>query len=317
MLYLILWLNYFSSSTETDINGVIYIQSNNNHSKIKTKHEQIISNLINALQPTNRNITLLITSCGRLDLLNETISSFLHFYPHQKYPLHEKIIIDDSRNINISQQLIASYFPEFQIILTSDNEYEQKFKHRDERITNAMDKIFKQVTTEWIYKLEDDWKFLRGDFVDESFDIFETSLPHKYKSNKLTNTYPANYRNADKNRSAMDHYFYNSAAIYSVVLCWNMYRQRIWVNRTYLYEYKESKWYDMKYHLKRNVLWGGYSFNAGLQPTFLYKMYGNFLSPKGEGGRSEMMIRDGFKVALMAPPACDHIGRDRHVTILE
>ena len=129
----------------------------------------------------------------------------------------------------------------------------------------------------------------------------------------LVNTYPYGYRNPHGNRSEVEHWWYNPEQIYSVVLCWNMYRQKIWCNRTYLYEYKKSRWYNMRYHLKRGVTWGGFSFNAGLMPTFLYGLYGRFFSPMGEWGKSEQMIQDGFKVALTAPPACDHIGRGRHV----
>ena len=179
------------------------------------------------------------------------------------------------------------------------------------------------MTTEWIYHLEDDWIFMREGFIDESFDIFEQSVPAKYQTghewkdkwdlNVETNTFPNRYRDPEYNHSRMDHYFFDPHNLYSVVLCWNMYRSKTWCNRTYLYEYKGSKWYDMKYHLKRGVTWGGFSFNAGLQPKFLYDMYGEYLAPGGEWARSEKMIGEGFRVALMAPPACDHIGRDRHV----
>ena len=69
----------------------------------------------------------------------------------------------------------------------------------------------------------------------------------------------------------------------------------------------------MKWKEKRGVTWGGFSFNAGLQPSFLYDIYGEYLAPGGEWERSEKMIGEGFRVALMAPPACDHIGKWEHV----
>lgn len=110
-----------------------------------TRRQDIINKLTEALRPENRRVTLLINSCGRLHLLNRTITSFLKYYPHKKYPIHEKIIIDDCRNATVAHDLIAKYYPDFEIVFTANNEYEQKFTHRDERITNAMDKIWKQV----------------------------------------------------------------------------------------------------------------------------------------------------------------------------
>ena len=167
LLYFILW--HESPSTEMNSspqNNVVFIKepkSKQNtqydmHNKPKiipttssptkppiSRRQDIINHLIYALQPENRKITLVINSCGRLDLLNETITSFLKYYPHKKYPLHEKMIIDDCRQTNTAHELIKQYYPQFQIILTANNQYEKKFTHRDERITNAMDKIWKQV----------------------------------------------------------------------------------------------------------------------------------------------------------------------------
>eukprot|EP01084_Bolivina_argentea_P045559 83872_1 len=227
------------------------------------RRQHIINNITWSLRPENRQITLIINSCGRLDLLNQTINSFKKYYPHKKYPLFEKIIVDDCRNKTIAHELINNFYPEFQIILTGNNDFENDYTHRDERITFAMDKIYNQVTTPWIYHIEDDWIFSRKGFIDESFDIFETGISSKYQSglnwtnkigiNGLVNKFPNNYRKPEGNQTGIDHFFYNSDTIYSVVLCWNMYRQRMWCNRTYLYEYKGSQWYNMKYHLKRGV----------------------------------------------------------------
>ena len=283
----------------------------------------IIDHLTWALLPENRNITLIINSCGRLDLLNRTITSFDRYYPSDRYPLYEKIIVDDSRNSEVAHQLIDRYYPEFAIIFTANNGFESSFTQRDQRITFAMDKLYSQVTTPWIYHIEDDWEFLKKGFIDQSFDIFESTISEDDQTGSkwvapggrigLNNTFPDQYRNPHRRGTDYDHFFYNPDQLYSVVLCWNMYREKQWCNRTFLYEYKSAKWYNMEYHFKRGVTWGGFSFNAGLQPTFLYKMYGKFFSPAGEWGKSEQMIRDGFTVALMGPPACDHIGRQRHV----
>ncbi len=66
---------------------------------------------------------MIINSCGRLDLLSQTIESFEKY---DKYPLHERIIIDDSRNESMAHELINRYYPKYQIILTSNNEFTQQ-----------------------------------------------------------------------------------------------------------------------------------------------------------------------------------------------
>ena len=48
-------------------------------------------------------VTVVITSCGRLDLLDKTLSSFMEF---NTYPIEKFIIIDDKRiafNLNTKQ----------------------------------------------------------------------------------------------------------------------------------------------------------------------------------------------------------------------
>ena len=292
---------------------------------ISERRRIIREKFIWALKPENRRITLIINSCGRLDLLSKTIKSFEKHYPHNKYPLYERIIVDDSRNESFAHELINRYYPKYEIILTSDNEFENNYTQRDERITYAMDKLYSQVTTPWIYHIEDDWLFTRYRFIQQSFDIFETTIPEKFQTGKkwgLINKFgdESAYRYPESNHDEIEHFWFDPNTIYSVVLCWNMYRKRPFCNRTYLYEYKDSQWYNMKYHVKKDdfwgsVTWGGFSFNAGLQPTFLYEMYGKFFSPMGEWGKSQQLIKDGFKIALMAPPACDHIGRGRHIVV--
>eukprot|EP01084_Bolivina_argentea_P045560 83873_1 len=341
-----------SDIIDAEVNNILiptfeYINTSNSNPDLQQQYKE---KLVWALKPENRKITLLINSCGRLNLLNKTITSLMQYWPHSKYPLHEKILIDDSRNATVAQILLDRYFPEFEIVLTAYNRFEKSYINRDQRITLAMDKIFKQVTTPWIYHIEDDWMFTRSGFIKESFDIFETNVDEKYQTgnewynteclrfrNKheshrislcpaplsgLNNTYPYDYRHYDRyyhpevirDLEPMDHFWYNPNDKYSIVLCWTMYKQKNWINRTFLYEYKDSKWYEMQYFIKDNVMWGGFSFNSGLMPTHVYDMYiKRFYSAKGEWGMSQKLIDHGFKVALLASFACDHIGKGKHV----
>eukprot|EP01083_Nonionella_stella_P000549 1558_1 len=348
-IYYILMLRHdsFHSRTVAITDNTILVDSASNNMSstihVLTAYKE---QLTLALRPENRNITLIINSCGRLDLLNTTITSFMQYWPHGKYPLHEKMIIDDSRDNDIAKALIDRYYPSFEILLTADNQFETHYINRDERITFAMDKAFKQVSTSWIYHIEDDWEFIRYNFVDESFDIFETSIDNTLQTGKqwinseckryenenikeecpapmtgLNNTYPNNYRHGDRDRperwrgQPLDHFFFNPHQKYSIVVCWTLNNRNNFINKTFLYEYKDAKWYDMQYFLKHYVTWGGFSFNSGLLPTALYRLLiKDFFSPKGEWGVSQLLIKHGFKVALLGKVACNHIGKARHIT---
>ncbi|OTD27203.1 glycosyl transferase family 2, partial [Escherichia coli] len=49
-------------------------------------------------------VTLVITSCGRFELLEKTISSLVN-----RYPFTEKIIIEDSGNVKVINKIKEKY----------------------------------------------------------------------------------------------------------------------------------------------------------------------------------------------------------------
>ena len=106
-----------------DMKYIIEIDDINHTQFIFDKENEILINeLYTALQPENRNITLIVTSCNRLDFLQTTISSFLKYYPHSKYPLFEKILIEDCKNLTSNKLLMDLYGDSFHLVFTSSFE---------------------------------------------------------------------------------------------------------------------------------------------------------------------------------------------------
>jgi len=107
------------------------------------------------------NVTLVLTSCNRVDLLERTLRSLgkelLESIPH-------KIIVDDS-----GDPAVRNYFSQFseregwQILLNEENIGQP----------HSVDKAYSLVKTPYIFHCEDDWEFTNTSFLSECLDILE------------------------------------------------------------------------------------------------------------------------------------------------
>ncbi|MDO0901333.1 glycosyltransferase, partial [Enterobacter hormaechei] len=78
-------------------------------------------------------VSLVITSCGRIDLLNKTIESLL-----DKYKFDQKIIIEDSGKNSAIREIEKNYGDEFIVIVNEKNIGQIK----------SIDKAYKAVTSD-------------------------------------------------------------------------------------------------------------------------------------------------------------------------
>jgi hypothetical protein len=101
-------------------------------------------------------VTVVVTSCGRFDLLQETLFSF---FQYNTYPIHQLIITEDSGNA--VPDFIYTYHPNTVVINPPQKEGQIK----------SIDRSYSIVTTEFIFHLEDDWCFYREGFIEESLAI--------------------------------------------------------------------------------------------------------------------------------------------------
>jgi len=107
------------------------------------------------------NVTVTVTSCGRLDLLQKTLSSFSK---HNTYPIERVLVIDDSggkHNWHPIEEIIESITPNYEIIINPKNIGQYK----------SLDILYPKVNTKWTFHSEDDWLFKSSGFIEKSLEL--------------------------------------------------------------------------------------------------------------------------------------------------
>ena len=108
-------------------------------------------------------VTAVITSCGRFDLLEETLDSFFEF---NTYPIKKIIITEDSTEGKKLEKLISKYKDKkqnFQLIVNKTRLGQLK----------SIDKAYREIDTKYIFHCEDDWKFLKSGFIEKSMKLLK------------------------------------------------------------------------------------------------------------------------------------------------
>ena len=103
-------------------------------------------------------VTMVVTSCGRQDLLERTLDSFLQ---HNTYPIKEIIVIEDGDG-DLNLPLMDKY-REHPITWLATG-------HRVGQVA-AIDIAYKAVTTDYIFHCEDDWQFFAPGFIEKSMVV--------------------------------------------------------------------------------------------------------------------------------------------------
>lgn len=111
-----------------------------------------------------KNITLVLTSCGRLDLLQKTVESI---HPEILVNTKQNILIDDSGNRSIHEQIESnSFFSNWKKLYNEVNIGQPK----------SVDKAYSFVDTDYIFHCEDDWIFdCHYDFIFESIKVLQSN----------------------------------------------------------------------------------------------------------------------------------------------
>lgn len=114
----------------------------------------------------DRDITICLTSCGRFDLLEKTISSLVSYWdgkPPAAFLIHEdsgilpnELAIDLNRFLKRHWQIEAKW--------TVSNGKGQ---------VHAIDSLYTQVQTPYIFHCEDDWEFYQTGFIADSRSVLE------------------------------------------------------------------------------------------------------------------------------------------------
>lgn len=132
------------------------VRDSNEISDIRLKQQNHLINFTNK----NDDITVVITSCDRPDLLKITLDSFMKY---NTYPIKKFIVIDDSGKKNVNDFCLNDYPNEnFQLIYNDKNIGQ----------IESIDKAYHFVDTKWIFHCEEDWIFTKKGFIEESLRIF-------------------------------------------------------------------------------------------------------------------------------------------------
>ncbi|SCA55820.1 conserved hypothetical protein [Candidatus Terasakiella magnetica] len=107
-------------------------------------------------------VTFVLTSCGRVDLLQKTIESF---EKQNTYPIKRAIITEDSCDPEVYQQVQDLFGDRFEIWAN---------KEKKGQIKSIVD-AYASIDTPYIFHCEDDWEFTRPNFIEESMAILESN----------------------------------------------------------------------------------------------------------------------------------------------
>ncbi len=103
-------------------------------------------------------VTFVLTSCGRVDLLEKTIESFEKF---NTYPIKRGIITEDSCDEEVYKQVRELFGDRYDIMCNAQK------KGQMQSIRDA----YETIDTEYAFHCEDDWEFYKEGFIEEAFAI--------------------------------------------------------------------------------------------------------------------------------------------------
>lgn len=111
------------------------------------------------MQMQNKEVTCILTSCGRFDLLGITLESFFKF---NTYDITEFFIYEDS-GLPVPDDLKTD-FPFIKWIEPG---------RRTGQIV-SLDTLWQSVKTPYAFTMEDDWETYRSGFIEASMEILES-----------------------------------------------------------------------------------------------------------------------------------------------
>ncbi len=120
--------------------------------------------------------TVALTSCGRFDLLERTLSSLL---PRLEGDIQKIILIEDSGRkvgggiIDVIQPFARNLADRDYIQCGSflGKGIELIINENPLGLVSSVDRLYSQIDTEWIFHCEDDWEFYGSGFIEKSFAL--------------------------------------------------------------------------------------------------------------------------------------------------
>lgn len=105
-------------------------------------------------------ITLMVTSCGRFDLLKRTLDTFDRF---NTAPIREVFITEDSGDEAV-RDCVPEHWRAHTTFIVNNPKLGQM---------RSIDAAYAQINTFWVFHCEDDWAFYRPGFIEDSQLLLE------------------------------------------------------------------------------------------------------------------------------------------------
>jgi hypothetical protein len=111
-------------------------------------------------RPSTRDVTVVVTSCGRPDLFARTLDSFL---AHNTYPVRRIVVLEDGEHV----LPLHTRYPQtgFTWLKTGARIGQMA----------AIDRAYAAVDTEYIFHCEDDWEFYAPGFIEKSIQVLDSN----------------------------------------------------------------------------------------------------------------------------------------------
>ena len=106
-------------------------------------------------------VTFVLTSCGRVDLLDPTLESF---FKKNSYRLEDLFLVEDSVDSNVYKHIKEKWGKKLKLIFN---------KNKKGQIQSIVD-TYKKIKTPYIFHCEDDWVYTRNGFIEDSLKILKT-----------------------------------------------------------------------------------------------------------------------------------------------
>lgn len=115
---------------------------------------------------STRDVTICLTSCGRFDLLEKTISSLVSYW--DGLPPAEFLIHEDSGKLPNDLAIDLNRFLQRHWKIKADWIVSNRLGQ-----VHAIDSLYTRVTTPYIFHCEDDWEFYQSGFIADSKQVLE------------------------------------------------------------------------------------------------------------------------------------------------
>ena len=236
----------------------------------------------------NKDITVVITSFNRVELLKKTLENFLKF---NTYPIKKFIIIEDSGMKNIND-FVYDLIDKSKILLIYNNKNIGQIA--------SIDKAYTYVDTEYIFHLEEDWEFYKSGFIEQSLDILKNNI-------KIGLVWLIEYNN-------------NKAVFSNHII-----EEKIYDNK---YKLLSSNHIGSKRKTPKSkrepVIWSGFTFNPSLRRLSDYNLMGPYLKKCipyffekrcDELDIQKLFLENNFKAAITLHEEgfVKHIGYNNHI----